>query len=121
MNKAILPFALAFIAGAVIALVIRTTQHEPYAQPARNPGPAITAAASAQKEPAASEHEHGSHQAAPVNTVCPICGMDVDPETPTALYKGQIIGFGCKNCPEEFAANPTLYGEAALQNKVVEE
>lgn len=121
MSKNILPFALAFLAGAVIALAIRATRHDPYQTPEPESEPAAAAPAVTHHEAAPAGQDHTAHPAAPVNTVCPICGMDVDPDTPTAMYKGQVIGFGCKNCPEEFAANPALYGEAALKNQVVEE
>lgn len=119
MNKPIVPFVLAFLVGAVTALVIRAARHEPYEATA--PTPAAVAPANAHHTPAPTEAMQAAPAAAPVNTVCPICGMDVDPKTPTAIYKGHVIGFGCKRCPAEFAANPALYGEAALQNKVVEE
>jgi YHS domain-containing protein len=58
---------------------------------------------------------------APVNTICAICGMPVNPKLPTATYQGKTIGFGCKACPPKFAAEPDRYGPAALKNQVVEE
>ncbi len=58
---------------------------------------------------------------APVNTICAICGMPVNPKLPTATYQGKTIGFGCKACPPKFAAEPERYGPAALKNQVVEE
>ena len=57
----------------------------------------------------------------PVNTICAVCGMPVDPQQPTSRYRGKTIGFGCKACPPKVAADPDLYGPAALQNSVVEE
>lgn len=119
MNKPIVPFALAFLVGAATALVIRSARHEPYEADA--PKPEVVVPANTHHAPAPTEPEPAASAASPVNNVCPICGMDVDPDTPTAMYKGQVIGLGCRNCPAEFAANPALYGEAALQNKVVEE
>jgi len=38
----------------------------------------------------------------------------------TATFQGQQVGFGCKACPAKFAADPQLYGPAALKNQVVE-
>lgn len=58
---------------------------------------------------------------APVNTICAICGMPVNPKLPTAVYQGKTIGFGCKACPAKFAAEPERYGPAALKNQMVEE
>ncbi len=78
----------------------------------------------ARAEPASTDAD-GIHGAAvskpagtPVNTVCAICGMDVDPSLPTAEYKGQTIGFGCKMCPAKFKADPDRYGPMYLKNEV---
>lgn len=60
-----------------------------------------------------------SATSATVNSVCAICGMDVDPDLPTAEYQGKTIGFGCKACPAIFKANPDKYGPAYLRNEVV--
>jgi YHS domain-containing protein len=101
--------------------------------------------ASSGARPAASGHDHAqpvadahaSHQnaAAPknepspasspatapktVNSICAICGMEVDPDLPTAEYQGKTIGFGCRACPPKFKANPDKYGPAYLRNEVV--
>ncbi|MBS0189920.1 MAG: hypothetical protein U0573_00195 [Phycisphaerales bacterium] len=40
--------------------------------------------------------------AAPINTICPLGGHDVDP-TITASYQGKTIGFCCQDCKQEFA------------------
>lgn len=119
MNKQqVLTFALAFAAGALIALAVRSARHDPYAAPAVEAAPVTV-------EAPAAGHDHGNTvppaDAKPVNTVCAICGMEVDPKLPTALYQGKVIGFGCKRCPAEFAANPDTYGPAALENRVVDE
>jgi len=110
MNKNILIFIITFLVGAMIALAIRTARHDPYEVN--------------ETAPAASVHHHDesatSDAAKPVNTVCPICGMDVDPVVSTALYQGKVVGFGCKACPAKFAADPEAYGPAALVNEVVE-
>lgn len=54
----------------------------------------------------------------PVNTVCAICGMDVDPKIPAATYQGKTIGFGCKLCPPKFAKDPERWGPLFLRNEV---
>ena len=106
MNKTLVIFLAAFAIGATFTLVIRAGRHRPYAPPAA-PEPAPTAPAAATPQ-------------APVNTICSICGMDVDAEIATAQYQGQTIGFGCAACPPKFAANPDKYGPFALQNKEAE-
>lgn len=120
IKKYLLTFALTFIAGAILALAVRAARHEPYAAPA---AAEETPPATQPADPHAG-HAHAKSEAPadakPVNTVCAICGMDVDPKVPTAMYKGKVIGFGCKRCPAEFAADPDRYGPAALANKVVE-
>jgi YHS domain-containing protein len=119
MNRQqVVTFALAFAAGALIALAVRSARHDPYAAPAVNAAPVPS-------EAPAAGHDHRKAappaDAKPVNTVCAICGMEVDPKLPTAVYQGKVIGFGCKRCPAEFAANPETYGPAALENRVVDE
>ena len=127
-------FLAAFVASALIALVVRATMFQPhddheghpaaggeYAQMVSNPlTPSTPAAAAADP--------HAGHGAAavptadsgkPVNTVCAICGMDVDPKLPTIQYQGKTIGFGCKMCPPKFKANPDRYGPAYLRNEVI--
>lgn len=105
MKTPSLTFIVAFAAGALLALGIRTARHQPYAAPAQATAPA---------------HEmHAAPTAtntAAVNTICPVCGMEVDPEIPSAHYKGAMVGFGCAECPAEFAADPERYGPAALKN-----
>lgn len=109
MTKHFFIFLGTFIAGALIALTVRATRHHAPAAPA--------AAVSA----AAAPHDHSSStatsSAAPINTVCAICGMEVDPHLPTATYQGKTIGFGCKTCPAKFAADPDKYGPAYLRNE----
>lgn len=103
MNKMLVIFLAAFAIGATAALGIRAARHRPYQQatdPTQTP-----AAATAQ---------------APVNTICAICGMEVDPDIATAQYQGKTIGFGCAACPPKFAANPDKYGPFALQNREAE-
>ena len=103
MTRHLFIFLGTFIVGAVIALAARTATHEPH-----------TAA------PQANHGDHVNHASPkPVNTVCAICGMPVDPSVPTVQYKGKTIGFGCKMCPPKFAAEPDKYGPLYLRNEVV--
>lgn len=149
MNKtSIALFAGMFAVGAVAALLARTALFDPhaghtahaagggdYAAMVSNPlAPAAT------KEAASTGHAagHGAGHAAPahptkakdaeapsaekpVNTVCGICGMEVDPKVPTAQYKGKTIGFGCKVCLPKFKADPDRYGPYYLRNEVIKE
>jgi hypothetical protein len=121
MTHLLLPALVGFLAGAVIVTVVRTVGHQPYAAPV----PAVAdmhsqthAAPAAVPAPAPS----ASAPAAPrvINTICPICGMDVDPSIPPAAWDGVLVGFGCRACPPEFANDPTRYGAAARTNTVVE-
>lgn len=132
MPKHILLFAATFILGALIALAARTATHDPHAQ-------ARTADAQT-SQPLPSNHLHDANPAAakpktdgsdaktksqtsdasaPVNTVCAICGMAVDPKLPTLEYQGKKIGFGCRMCPPKFKANPDKYGPYYLRNEVI--
>ncbi len=125
--KSIFAFLATFVLGAVVALAIRTARHDPHATPAADPhaGHAHAApAASAPSTPvapaaAASAHHAATPAAAPVNTVCAICGMKVDPNLPTATYQGKTIAFGCRMCPPKFKADPDKYGPLYLRNEVI--
>ena len=128
-------FLAAFVTSALIALVVRATMFQPhdgheghpdaggdYAQMVSNP----MTPASAREKVAADSHEgHGAaatpaaDAGKPVNTVCAICGMEVDPKLPTLQYQGKTIGFGCKMCPPKFKADPDRYGPAYLRNEVI--
>lgn len=119
MKKSILLFVIAFIVGSAIALIVRTARYEPKAAP--EPAAAVLPAAEDH-----SSHQHADHPqaAAPaqgptINSVCPICGMDVDPSLPTAVFEGKTVGFGCKACPPKFTVNPAKYGPYALKNEVI--
>jgi YHS domain-containing protein len=99
------------------------------------PAPTVAAATTpASGAPSASANPHAHHgsaapaapapvpevaASAPVNTVCAICGMDVDPKLPTSVYQGKTIGFGCKMCPPKFKADPDRYGPYYLRNEVI--
>ncbi len=52
-----------------------------------------------------------------VNTVCPICGMDVDPAIESMTYQGKQVGLGCAMCPPKFKREPDKYGPSALENR----
>jgi YHS domain-containing protein len=127
-------FLSAFVVSALLALVVRATMfqahagHEghpaaggEYAQMVSNPltptaPDAVVADPHAGHDsPAVPPGEAGK----PVNTVCAICGMDVDPKLPTLQYQGKTIGFGCKMCAPKFKADPDRYGPAYLRNEVI--
>jgi len=128
-------FLAAFVASALIALVVRAAMFQPhdgheghpasggdYAPMVSNP---LTPPAPAQTTSADPHAGHGAPAAPaadsgkPVNTVCAICGMDVDPKLPTQQYQGKTIGFGCRMCPPKFKADPDRYGPAYLRNEVI--
>lgn len=128
-------FLAAFVASALIALVVRATMFQPhdgheghpaaggdYAPMVSNP---LTPAVPPEEVPA---KPHAGHDAPtpttagpgqPVNTICAICGMDVDPNLPTMQFQGQTIGFGCRMCLPKVKADPERYGPAYLRNEVI--
>ena len=131
-----------FLAGALSALVARSAMFEPHAghadqpvgggdyasmvtntlAPAKaTPDDATRAAMPADSDPHAAHRGSATASAAnqPVNTVCAICGMEVDPALPTAQYQGKTIGFGCRMCPAKFKADPDRWGPLYLRNEVV--
>ena len=116
MIRHVLIFLGTFVLGAAAVLVMRTARHDPYSGPKTEAPPAAAPA------PAASTHVSSEHAAAPadtkpVNTICAICGMAVDPKLPTTVYQGQVIGFGCRMCPPKFKADPDKYGPSYLKNE----
>jgi hypothetical protein len=96
--------------------------HAGHTAPAAPAAPAVAPVPAVAPAPAVDPHAgHGALKTgATVNTVCAICGMDVDPSIKPATYKGKLVGFGCRMCPPKFAADPERYGPAALENRVVE-
>jgi hypothetical protein len=145
MIRNLILFFGTFVVGAIVALVARAALFQPhaghsghptgggdYASMVTNPltPPTSPAAAPASaptppppKSPAADPHAgHGAaapaDSAKPVNTICAICGMDVNPSLPTATYQGQTIGFGCRMCPPRFKADPDRYGPSYLKNEL---
>ena len=143
MIRNIFIFLGTFVAGALIALVARAAMFKPHAGHEGHPekaeySPMVSnALAPAQSQPAAKSETatpaaaapHAGHAAPtaataanadkPVNTVCAICGMDVDPKFPTLEYQGKKIGFGCRMCPPKFKADPDRYGPYYLRNEVI--
>ena len=147
MTRNIFIFIGTFVAGALIALVARAAMFAPhkgheghpaaggdYAAMVSNPlapvntGSAkvvdVSAAPTAKAAPTDPHANHGASAATaaddkPVNTLCAICGMDVDPKLPTLEYQGKKIGFGCKMCPPKFKADPDRYGPYYLRNEVI--
>lgn len=148
MTRNIFIFLGTFVVGAIIALVVRAAKFNPnpdheghpanagdYAPMVSNPlapanAPAATpgTATPAPAAKATAPDPHANHGPVlttpaasdkPVNTVCAICGMDVDPSLPTLQYKGQTIGFGCKMCPPKFKADPDRYGPSYLKNEII--
>jgi hypothetical protein len=119
MKSAIL-FLATFLLGAALALGARTVLHKPYAvAPGNTAPPPGTSAPAAQAHPVApAVATTTAADAKPVNTVCAICGMEVDPEIKPAVYQGKLVGFGCAACPPRFAKEPDRYGPSALRNEV---
>jgi YHS domain-containing protein len=86
--------------------------------------PPVTPVGDAKTNPADPHAHHSSEPTdqandKPVNTVCAICGMKVDPELETLEYQGKTIGFGCKLCAPKFKADPERYGPLYLRNEVI--
>lgn len=124
MTKHFFIFLGTFVAGALIALTVRAARFdgETTAAPVAHAAPAAAPAPAVADHTQAGHADHAAPPAAaagPVNTVCAICGMEVDPDLPAATYAGKQVGFGCKACPPKFKANPDKYGPAALRNEVV--
>ena len=130
MTRHAFTFLGTFLVGALIALAARTASHQPHAEHPPVEHRDAPAAAPAPK-PAAAPTDHAQHAApsaatvqpagaaTPVNTVCAICGMKVDPKLPTIEYQGKTIGFGCRMCPPKFKADPDKYGPVYLRNEVI--
>ncbi len=139
MKRHVSIFLGTFIAGAVIAFGARAALHDPHAEhAASSTAVAAETAPAAQDQATPAVQDHSAHGAArqagpsgeqakpaadktPVNTVCAICGMKVDPKIPTETYQGKTVGFGCAACPPLFRADPDKYGPAALRDEVVED
>lgn len=131
MTRSLFIFLGTFAAGALIALVARAALFAPHAHRDANAvgggdyAPMVTNTLAphdtARPAPASAANTAAASAAAkPVNTVCAICGMDVDPKLPTATYQGKTIGFGCRMCPPKFAKDPDRWGPMYLKNEVVQ-
>jgi hypothetical protein len=122
MTRNIFIFLGTFVAGAVIALITRTALFTPHTGATTLASNSIAAAShvahAAATETPNSKPQTPNPNSLPVNSVCAICGMDVDPKIPTAQYQGKTIGFGCKMCPPKFKADPDRYGPLYLRNEV---
>lgn len=131
MTRNIFLFLGTFILGALIALVARSAMFEPHADHASSTssGGEYAAMVTNTLSPAdktSSDDSHSAHRSEvtaaaagqPVNTVCAICGMEVDPSLPTVEYQGKTIGFGCRMCPPKFKADPDRWGPIYLRNEV---
>ena len=147
MTRNIFIFLGTFVAGALIALVARAAMFAPHAgheghptaggdyagmvsnplAPANVAGSKSADSSAAPTTKAAGANPHANQGAVtaatagdkPVNTVCAICGMDVDPKLPTMEYQGKKIAFGCKMCPPKFKADPDRYGPFYLRNEIL--
>ncbi len=145
MTRHLLLLIATFVGGALIALVTRAALYRPHAgheghavsgndraprvanAPVHPAPPSAGGASPVAAKPATSPVDPGPRTdtaapatgGRPVNTVCAICGMDVDPRLPTAQYQGQTIGFGCRMCPPKFKADPERYGPHYLRNEVI--
>ena len=149
MIRHIFTFIAMFVVGTVVAFATRAARHQPHQEvsahtsaehaamvsnplTSQKPAPPGAAMNNAKKKTMAPKVSsatmpHEGHAMAtpaakadgPVNTVCAICGMDVDPRLPTMEYQGKKIGFGCKLCPPKFKAEPDKYGPYYLRNEVI--
>lgn len=138
MIRNIFIFLGTFVAGAIIALAARAAMFKPHAEHEGHPasGGDYAAMVSNPLAPAntsmatpTTADPHAGHTATaakatdpdkPVNTVCAICGMKVDPKLPMLDYQGKKIGFGCKLCAPKFQADPDRYGPFYLRNEVIQ-
>lgn len=148
MTRNIFIFLGTFVVGALIALVVRAAAFKPHAEHQGHPAgggnyagmvsnplapgnTGTTKAAAPSPVPAATNApvsdahaKHGVSSASktdekPVNTVCAICGMEVDPNLPTMEYQGKKIGFGCRMCAPKVKADPDRYGPFYLRNEII--
>ncbi len=122
-------FAICFALGATVALIGRSAVHDAYHQ-----APAVGAPAPPPPAPApALDHQHAaSPQAAPgpdqsspdvaggtpavANTICPSCGMPVDPDIAPVVSGGTAIGVACPPCIPKITRDFARHAEAAARN-----
>ncbi len=130
--RLVIIFCICFAVGATVALIARSALHRPYADQPMSDQPMSDQPIPATTPPHAmhdlQNHDQSRHvptattvangdAAKAINTICAICGMEVDATIPTATYQGKQIGFGCALCPAKFAREPDRYGPSALQNR----
>ncbi len=59
----------------------------------------------------------GGPDAPIANSICPVCGMDVDPDlAPVATAHG-VIGIACPPCIPKIKRDPKRYADAARENR----
>jgi hypothetical protein len=121
MTRHILIFAACFLLGAAIMAAIRAAGHHAYDDHSEGGVPAQAAPMPMVPADMHASHVEPAPSGPPVNSICAICGMHVNPKLPTAVYQGKVIGFGCAVCPGKFAKEPDRYGPAALLNQIVEQ
>ena len=51
------------------------------------------------------------------NTICPSCGMDVDPAIPPVKTAQGLIGIGCAPCVPKITRDPDRFVAAARENR----
>lgn len=117
-------FVLAVGAGALLILVVRSAWHRPYDAAIHAwSAPTVPQPASVdlKKKPTVEPRAErpATSLVRPVNTVCSLCGMDVDPEIPSVIFNGEAIGFACLKCPPKFKQDPGLFGPYYLRNEKV--
>lgn len=61
------------------------------------------------KENPGTENKSTETKVAIWNKVCPVTGEDVDPEAPTEVSHGKVIGFCCPGCDKKFKKDPEKY------------
>jgi hypothetical protein len=133
MIKNLLIAVIAFGVGALLATVVRTALHRPLAvttmptatahdhaamaAPIADAPPAVVAPQPVAAPPSPAPAAPTTTSNAPINTICPVCGMPVRAAIPPATWQGVQIGFGCSTCPADFAEKPDFYGAAARTNQ----
>ena len=124
MSRQLFMLVIAVGAGALLTLAVRSAWHRPYdAVIHEGFAPTVPQPVSVGLEKKPTVEPHTEYPATslvkPVNTVCSLCGMDVDPEIPHAIFNGQTISFACLKCPPKFKQNPGLFGPYYLRNEKV--
>lgn len=103
--------------------------HEGHGQPSvpapsqSAPGP-VPKAGEAKPEQGDQHKDHGTApanagdpNAAIGNTICPVCGMEVDAELASIPTPQGLVGIACPPCIPKIRRAPDRYGAAALTNR----